>query len=226
MAIRFRKDRAIALGGLALMSTFCLALLALRLTYAGVTFPYLAWNLFLAWIPCALALVIHDRYKRGTAMPLVPLALAWLVFFPNAPYLVTDLVHLRDDSVTPVWFDALVYAAFAWTGLLLGFVSLYLMHVVVRRIVGAVRSWAFVLCALALGSFGIYLGRFERWNSWDVFVRPTRLLADLWPHAADPLAHPRTLAVLVIWTGFLSVSYVMLYSFLRLGASLEQQRRR
>src|SRR2546423_11108321 len=182
MSLRFRNDRAIALGSLVLMSGFCLALLALRLVYTQTTFPYLAWNLFLAWIPFALALVIYDRSKRRATIPLVPLALAWLVFFPNAPYLVTDLLHLRDDSVTPVWFDTLVYAAFAWTGLLLGFVSLYLMHVVARRFLGAARSWVFVLGALAFASFGIYLGRFERWSSWDVFVRPTQLLAAVWPH--------------------------------------------
>ena len=96
----------------------------------------------------------------------------WLVFFPNAPYIVTDFKWLRDWTGAPIWFDVVLVAAAAWCGLMLGFISLYLMQAVVRRSIGTVKAWLFVLGVLAVSSFGIYLGRFQRWNSWDVFTQP------------------------------------------------------
>ena len=96
---------------------------------------------------------------------------------------------------------------------MLGFASLYLMQDVVRGAVGTARAWAFALATLALGAFGVYLGRFERWNSWDVFTKPQQLAHDLLPHVAHPQDHPRALAVMVLFTAFLAMSYLVFYAF-------------
>jgi uncharacterized membrane protein len=104
-------------------------------------------------------------------------------------------------------------AAAAWCGLLLGFTSLYLVQDVVRHAVGTARAWAFALTTLALGAFGVYVGRFERWNSWDVFTRPRLIAGDLVPHLAHPQDHPRALAVMVLFTVFLAMSYLVFYAF-------------
>ena len=112
----------------------------------------------------------------------------------------------------------MLVSAAAWCGLLLGFASLYLMQSVVRGAIGSARAWAFALATLALGSFGVYLGRFERWNSWDVFVRPESLFGDIARGVFHPLSHPRPIAVTILFTSFLLATYLVFYSFARLGS--------
>ena len=68
------------------------------------------WNLFLAWLPAFSALVAYNVYKKQSWLKwlVAPLcALVWLIFFPKALYLVTDLIHLRPQSDAPFWFDLL-----------------------------------------------------------------------------------------------------------------------
>ena len=137
----------------------------------------------------------------------------WLLFFPNALYIVTDFKWLKDWAGAPIWYDIVLVSSAAWCGLLLGFTSLYLMQGVVRDAFGAARAWAFALATLALGAFGVYLGRFERWNSWDVFTRPGHLVQSLLPHIAHPQDHPKALAVMVLFTAFLAMSYLVFYAF-------------
>jgi uncharacterized membrane protein len=219
--MRFRNDRLVALAALVLTSGFCLALAAAREWYVGSMLPFLIWNLFLAWIPFALALVVYDRAKRGFSVGTGALAGLWLLFFPNAPYLVTDLFHLRAISGAPLWFDVILYSSFAWTGMLLGLVSLYLMQSVARRYLGEVASWLCVLVAIGLASFGIYLGRFVRWNSWDLFSSPGALLGDAWSHISDPT--PKTVVYTAVFAGFLSCTYLVLVSFARLAPTIERR---
>src|SRR5207244_1865466 len=169
LTMRSSRRRLATVLGLFVASLFCIALVTVRNVHTGnVNFRYLIWNLFLAWIPFALAVFVYDRWRRRRAgVTLVALGALWLLFFPNAPYIATDFVHLERDPLAPYWYDAVTIAAFAWMGLLLGFASLYLMQSVVRQWRGAVESWAFAFVAIALGSLGIYLGRFLRLNSWD-----------------------------------------------------------
>jgi len=174
----------------------------------------IAWNLFLAWVPFVLALVVYARARSGMSGPrLVALGGLWLLFFPNAPYIVTDLKHIGRGGGIPVLYDVLLLSAAAWAGLLLGLTSLFLMHAVARRFLGVVNAWALVVGALAASSFGIYLGRVQRWNSWDVFVRPEALLGEI----ANGF-HARPIALTVLLTSFLLASYLVLYSFARLSS--------
>jgi uncharacterized membrane protein len=209
------SDRRIAVvASLAALSLFAVAMIAARVVYtrsfehAGV-----AWNLFLAWVPFGLALVLYARARSGMSGPkLLGLGCLWLLFFPNAPYLVTDLEHVARGSGVPVLYDVLLLSAAAWAGLLLGLTSLFLVHAVARRFLGIANAWALVVGILAASSFGIYLGRVQRWNSWDVIVRPDALLRGL----ADGL-HARPIALTVLLTSFLLASYLVLYSFARLS---------
>ena len=159
---------------LAGLSLFVVGMLAVRMLYTGTSVHgWLAWNLFLAWVPFLLALLLYERARAGASWRvLLPLGLLWLAFFPNAPYLITDLKHLGHGAQVPVLYDVLLLSAAAWLGLLLGLSSLFLVHAIARRLVGALDAWALVVAVLALSSFGIYLGRVQRWNSWDVVVHP------------------------------------------------------
>ena len=216
------SDRRLAtLASLLGLTLLVYAMVAVRVAYSGSPhYGALVWNLFLAWIPCVLALAVYDGFRRGAPrLPLVAGAGLWLLFFPNAPYIVTDLKHLRTWDGMPILYDVVLASAAAWAGLALGFVSLYLMQTVVRRLVGALNAWFFVLAVLGLSSFGIYLGRFQRWNSWDLFVQPRALLGDVWTPIAHPLDHPRTVAVTALFTAFLAATYLVFYSFLSASAS-------
>jgi uncharacterized membrane protein len=110
--------------------------------------------------------------------------------------------------------------------LLLGFASLYLMQMVLRRVAGPVWSWVGVLGALALASFGVYLGRFVRFNSWDALLRPGRVAHVIANQLENPFDHPRLVATLVVLTGFLLVGYAVLYSFAGLRLELEREESR
>ena len=213
------RRRATAFASLALASAFCVAAIVARTAYTGrPSHVFLVWNLFLAWIPFALAVLVYDRYRRGSSMvALAPLAFAWLVFFPNAPYLITDLVHLSPYTDVPQWFDVFTFAAFAWTGMLLGFASLYLMQSVAKALLGTLAGWVFVLVALGLGSFGVYLGRVHRLNSWQVFSDPMPLASDVWTRLQSPLVEARMVGMTLFLTAFLAIAYFVLYSFLNLA---------
>jgi uncharacterized membrane protein len=218
------SDRRIAVvASLAILSLFVVAMIAVRILYTRIPeHGGIAWNLLLAWIPLALALLVYDRVRSGARTPaLAATGVLWLLFLPNAPYIVTDLKHVRSGGSIPVLYDVVLLAAAAWTGLLLGLASLYLMHSVARRLVGAGAGWALVTGALALSSFGIYLGRVRRWNSWDVFVRPGPLLDDLVSGALHPLSHPQPIAVTILFTSFLLASYLAFYSLARLNSLVD-----
>ena len=208
-----RRFAALLLG----LTLVVYAMIGVRVAYSGNTSDEgLLWNLVLAWIPYVLAVAVYRRFRRGSARaPLVVGGLLWLLFFPNAPYVITDLNYLRDLHGAPLWYETLLTSTAAIAGLALGFASLYLMQAVVRRLAGAVNAWFFVLGALTLSSFGVYLGRFQRWNSWDVLVRPEALLGDLWRAATAPGDHVRAAGLAVLFTAFLAASYLVFYSFAR-----------
>ena len=211
--------RLAALVALAALTAFVVAAVCVRVLYTGTPgYLNLVWNLVLAWVPFVVALVVYDGYRRRAgALALLAGGAIWLLFLPNAPYLVTDLGLLRHVEGAPVWFDVVLVSSAAWTGLLLGFLSLYLVHSVVRRIVGALTAWAFAVTVLTLSSFGIYLGHFQRWNSWDVFTRPRLLLREVAERAQDPLTNGRAVAVTVMFTVFLTLTYAAFYSVARLA---------
>lgn len=212
--------RVLALFSLALASAFCLGALLARWGYGEVgAYDFLPWNLFLAWIPLIAATLVYDRARRGTPLlHLLPLAAVWLLFLPNAPYLLTDFVHLGSRDDAPLWFDIVLFGSFAWTGMLLGFLSIFVMQTVVRNAYGWIWSWVLVGGSLAASSFGIYLGRSLRWNSWDFVVRPGALLHDIWARLADPLAYPRGVGMTLALTALLWTGYLTVYAFARLGA--------
>lgn len=206
--------RYVVLALLACLSALVVGLVAFRVVYTGSLLHVpLLWNLVLAWIPFLLALLVYDRAERSRGRSVVLAAALWLLFFPNAPYIVTDFVHLGLSSGLAFWYDLVLIGTVATTGLLLGCVSLYLVHAVVRRAAGAAVGWAFVAGALSLGSLGVYLGRVWRWNSWDAIVRPGFVFDRLASAVASP--DPRSVAVMLAFTAFLGATYGGFYVLAR-----------
>jgi uncharacterized membrane protein len=216
MDLRHRRsanERLVVLAGLGVASALCLGLELVREhRYGAYDFRFLIWNLILAWIPLLIALIVYDRYRRGRPLLLLaPALVLWLLFLPNAPYIVTDFVHLSAGSPAPLWLDGVEVSAFAWTGMLLGFVSLYLVHAVARHRLGAVPSWIGVLSVLALISVGVYLGRVKRWNSWDLLTQPGARLAQLHAHLGDPASLTRAVGISLAVTCLLAAAYLVFY---------------
>jgi uncharacterized membrane protein len=221
------RRRLATLLGLVGASLFCVALVVVRYSESGSTkFGGLVWNLFLAWIPFVLAVVVYDRWRRGrrATSSLWVLGALWLLFFPNAPYIVTDFVHLERTNDVPYWYDAVTVSAFAWTGVLLGFASLFLMQTVVRQWRGVATGWFFAGVALVLGSVGIYLGRFLRLNSWDAIEHPSVLPRIAHAVARDPFTYSEAIGVTVLFTLALGFAYVLMYSFAVVGRELDAER--
>src|SRR5215467_2885756 len=128
-----RHSRQLAVTSSLLFATLvCGGLIVLRVAYAhNQYYSWLVWNLFLAWIPALSALLIYNLRRKKTRwrwLIITACGVCWLIFFPNAPYLLTDLIHLQPRPDAPFWFDLIVLVAFAWTGLGLGVVSLVLMQ--------------------------------------------------------------------------------------------------
>jgi uncharacterized membrane protein len=177
--------------------------------------------LFLAWLPllfawraaCADADSTPGRWRFRTY------TLAWLLLFPNAHYILTDLWHLPPNSHSRFWGDLVLILLFALNGLVLGFLSLYLMQTLVARRFGWVKGWLFAVAASGLSGVGICIGRFLRWNSWDALLNPVGLLADIARCVVGVPEYPRMILLPALFATLLFVAYVLLYALTRLPAA-------
>ena len=220
----FYRDKLPLLAILILSSGLSAAMLVARVWYSGtITYVFLQWNLFLAWVPlfCALGLWALQRSRIPGANVLGGITfLCWLLFFPNAPYIVTDFLHLTERNRVPLWYDLLLIFSYAWNGLVVGFTSLWIVQAVIAQRWGQWLSWLIVAGTLAVSGFGIYLGRFLRWNSWDLLTNPHLLASDIFHQISNPLAHPRTVVMTVLFSSFLTLAYL---TFSLLGRARWQQ---
>ena len=208
-------------------SAVCLFLAAIRMSRSdSARYSFLLFNLMLAWIPllsAVLAYALANVGKRILYLLVFVSAAAWLLFFPNAPYILTDFQHLSvvTDGI-PVWYDVILLVWFAWTGLLLGIVSLYLMQEIIMGMLGKVVSWLFVIAVIIMSSFGVYVGRFMRWNSWDAWKNPIPLLLDIWEQVRHPLANKDT----YIFTMIFSMLVLFIYTTVTLVGNLAAERQK
>lgn len=214
---------------LMITSSLTVGMLVMRAVhYHSLTFTFLVWNLVLAWIPYLASLWAASMQARRPEAwwLLLPVGAIWLLFFPNALYLVTDLVHLRERPPVPFWYDLGLLTTFMLNGCWLAVVSLHIMQRLVRHSVGAVMSWIFVLLCCGLSGFGVYLGRELRWNSWDVFVTPNAVLADVLGPLLNPRDHVLPLAISAVFAAVLLICYLLYSSALQHGPYSEQSQRR
>lgn len=212
------KARLLLAALLATATVVCAAMIRLRILLTGSGhYAFLVWNLLLAWIPFWLAYCAYHtaRRRRPAITILAASAFLWLLFIPNAPYLLTDFQHLSaGNGGIPVWYDVLLLAWFSLTGLFLGMSSLFLMHEVVRGSFGRWAGWSFAGGVAFLSAVGVYAGRFLRWNSWDVLRHPVDLLLFTVKHAADPSL--RAVTFTALFSALFLFVYLALYAFARL----------
>ena len=201
-----RLNETLFMGGLSLL---CFSFSIFRFIYTDTkVFLFLNWNLFLAFVPWAVTSVTILKPKLQTYRITIFILLSiWLLFFPNAPYILTDLFHLRLKSAMPKWFDLILILSFAWTGLVFGFLSLWDIEKILSKSMNRIWMSLISVCLLFIGSFGIYLGRYLRWNSWDIINEPFHLIYDITDRLVNPFDHPRTWGVTIFMGIFLNIIY-------------------
>lgn len=191
------------------ISLLCFSFSIFRFIYTDTkVFLFLNWNLFLAFVPWAVTSITILRPSIQTyKITIIILLAVWLLFFPNAPYILTDLFHLRLKSSMPKWFDLILILSFAWTGLVFGFLSLWDIEGILAKSLSQIWISLISVSLLFIGSFGIYLGRYLRWNSWDIIGEPFNLLYDIADRLINPFDHPRTWGVTIFMGIFLNMIY-------------------
>jgi len=208
----FKRETLVPMLALSFASVVSVVLVIGRMVWTRDThYSFLIWNLFLAWMPMVFAVLAreHQRSGRNPGWRFFAFGAAWLLFFPNAPYIFTDIIHVS-QYYGDFWTDLILILIDALIGMVLGFLSLYVMQTSVRLIVGQWMSWLFIAGVSVLSGFGIYLGRFLRLNSWDVLA-PGKMFQIMgnWP-AGNPIAHP--LGFSILFALFLFLTYLMLYT--------------
>lgn len=188
-------------------------MMLMRMLYLReLTFLFLVWSLFLAIIPYGLVLLLPARRRFLKLSG----AILCVLFLPNAPYMITDLFHLRWHDEPSIWFDTLLIASFAWNGILLYFHTLHHLEQIFADKWQPATKWMGIVLLSVLCAFGIYIGRYLRFNSWDVFTNLGTIIHEISDHIRYPLKHPRTWSMTLVYMLFLVIGYFNFISFGRL----------
>ena len=191
---------------------FGLLLLLARTVYTQhVTFTFLVWNLFLAFLPWLLSTILSVRPAgKINTWKLVVGFVTWLLFIPNSFYMLTDLFHLYDSTSVPRWYDLLMILSFAWNACLLGILSVRQMEKIVAARWRLYSPGWFIYPVMCLNAVGIYIGRYLRYNSWDIVSNPFQLFLDMIHLLIHPFSYRNAWAMIACFSFFLSILYATL----------------
>lgn len=195
---------------LLLSCSFSVGLFIIRvLNEQNYDYWYLNWNLLLAWLPLLFSVVLINSLRSSSWLSWknIVLSLLWLGFLPNSFYIITDFIHLRHTSSQTLLFDVVLLFSFTLNGLLLGYISTFMIHDQLNKrlkdsTVHAIIGGVFLAC-----SFAIYLGRFLRWNTWDVLINPAGVLFDVSDRFINPGAHGQTFSTTALFFVFITTTY-------------------
>lgn len=188
---------------------FCVCLSFYRIYYTQKNFfLFLNWNLLLAIVPYMLSsILIGNKYLSNSKIAFSFVLIIWILFFPNSPYIFTDLFHIKIRKIIPIWYDLVLILSFAFTGMMFGFKSLAHLIQISNSFVSKKIQTASITLLFFLSSYGIYLGRFLRWNSWDLLNEPAKLLSDVGGHLINPFENVSVWGMTLIMGLFLNMFY-------------------
>lgn len=199
---------------LLLSSCVSVALLLIRVFVTqSMHLVFLIWNLFLAWIPLFFAFWLKAKLKTNhkPSWKEYLLGCLWLIFLPNSFYIISDLIHLQSSGDVSLLYDTAMVMSFVINGLLLGYISLYIVHKSVIKYLGSNGAFIFAQFAILLSGFAIYLGRYLRWNTWDIVFNPAGLVFDVSDRIINPGTHTFTFVVTGVFYIILGSTYAVLY---------------
>ncbi len=204
--LRTETDRLLA-------SSMFFSVLLVLASLTHTSYPgslFLVWNLFLAYIPYAISNWLHyqpafieSRWK------FLLVFIAWLFFIPNSFYILTDLFHLGEVRNLPLWYHLIMLISFAWNGLLIGIVSVRQMEKILEAKWGRYTPWLFIYPIMWLNALGIYIGRYLRFNSWDLITKPLDLLSDIMTMLVHPIQFKGAWGMVLSFSVFMTVVYVV-----------------
>ncbi len=182
-----------------------------------VTYVFLCWNLMLAFVPFLLSELMWRIDFKEKKLLFWILTAFWLLFFPNSPYIMTDLFHLKAKVGAPFWYDLMLLLSYSFNGFFLGFLSLISIEKMMSQLYGKIISQILTFIALIACSVGVYVGRYLRWNSWDVFTKPFSLVQELQDQDFYPIQDSDILKFTLVFSIFLVLNYFILKKIASLG---------
>ena len=198
-------ERLLLLSGL-----FSICLTVIRIVYTDQwRFAWLTWNLFLALVPYLITrFAIHHPSWIENRWKFAGMFMAWLLFLPNSFYIITDLFHLEINQYVPLWFDLALIFSFAWNGILLGVVSIRQMEKMMQLNFPFITEWQFVYPIMLLNAFGVYIGRYMRYNSWDVIASPFQLTQDIIYMLIHPIHYRFDWSMILCYSVFMTLIFL------------------
>jgi uncharacterized membrane protein len=214
---------------LLLSSISCIILLFTRIIITGsYRYFFLIWNLFLAWIPFLISLMMYRIYVKVHISKffyflIFSFSFLWLIFYPNAPYILTDLIYIVNfpafipfpidpDFITPgtiLWYDIILSSSFSFIGHFIGLVSLIIIHRIYKNLFNKFIGWIFSFTCIYLTGFGIFMGRFIRLNSWDFFTNTSMVFNKLF----SGLFTAKAVLFSLYFSTFIFITYLTVFSF-------------
>lgn len=206
--LRSEVDRIMTLSML-----FGIGMVMARVLYTGERdFLFIIWNLFLAYIPYFLSnWLTHAPTWAAYPRKFGLVFIGWILFIPNSFYILTDLFHLGGHAGAPLWYDLVLIITFAWNGLMLGILSVRQMEKIVELYLPRKTGWCFLYPVMLLNALGIYIGRYLRFNSWDVITNPFGLLTDIARLVWHPLHFREAWAMVLCF----SILMILVYTTLK-----------
>lgn len=190
---------------------FCVVMIMVRFFKTGhVSFLFLFWNLLLAWLPLYFSKKINNRQNKWWRYSMLGFS---ILFLPNAPYILTDLFHLKKDLVAPLWFDLILILSFALLGLIYFFMALDIILAELASLFTFGSNASIKLVLFLSTGYGIYLGRYLRFNSWDVISNPFGLANGVFKSVFDINQCKETFSITITFTVFLYLIYETYRSF-------------
>lgn len=186
---------------------FLALLLSIRMVVTkSLFFGFYVWNSFLAILPIFLSsYLVNGKLTRPVSLLVF---IIWLLFFPNAAYLVTDVLHFKEKKGMPLWFDLILVIQASWIGLFATTVSLKQINIFLYLKLGNKLALIGIIIIIILTSYGVYLGRFLRFNSWDFLTNPNLIINETLDRVVHPFSHIRTWFFVFVFSLFIGLKYL------------------
>ncbi|NMH88001.1 DUF1361 domain-containing protein [Flavivirga algicola] len=204
-ALIINRFKIFYLLSISMILSIVLLMIRMKLTHSYF-YLFLVWNLFLAVIPFAISTYLTSIPKLNKIGFIIWFSI-WLLFLPNAPYIITDLLHLKISSSHLLWLDVLVVSSFALNGLLMFSLSLLDMETLLSQYLKRKTIPFAIISILFLSGFGVYLGRFLRYNSWEIIQHPLNLFNDIFNIILHPNQHLEAWLFTFLFGIFLSIGF-------------------